>query len=1167
MVQYGEWPVVLQKETRDGILVPVGLAEASSLGNLFASSVRATTVSATNWVNLPTFGGSFTGVIDVCSIGSGTPIFDSVYNSDTLFIKALAVNNFGSFLSVTTTLGNEIQINYQAPLPVNKGGTGISTIPGANSVIYSNGTSVTGEGTFSYNGGNLSVATGFQINGTAIGIEDLFDGTTQVPNTGEVLTWAGSNWEPAVPTGGISVPNTADQILVSVNSTTVTGEPALTYNTTTNTINFVNASATTNVCASVFVENGTSLTTKYQAADATLTTIASQNPGANSYIYFTGTNTAATGTITSLARDLLNDAAASDMRATIELDISNFDDRILYVTNLKTLSATPPPTENTFLKYNSADGYHWTGVTGAGGSITVPNTPDQIVISVNSTTTTGDADFTYNSTTNTINFVNANATTNVCAAVFVENGTSLINTYLTIANATATYQPAGSYLTSPVSLTTQVNNILPIANGGTNQSSFVAHGIVYKDSLLPNATLVNAAAFTYTESTSSLKVVNASATNVCATVLVENGTSLINKYLTIANATATYQPTGSYLTTGDAALTYQPLDADLTNIAGLTYVANSYIYTNGFNAFVTGSISTCGVAILDDANFSDMRNTLGLSALATKSQVNLNSADITDTLQIANGGTNANSLANTHGVTFFDGTRLNTDSDLTFLNNLLSTSAFSATIASAGSFVENGTLLASKYLTISNATATYQPLDADLTTLASVATTGVLIFTAGNFASLANGAANTFLKYTGTSYIWTGTDGTATTPAGSNTQIQYNNNGEFGADAGLYWTTGTSRLNALSFSSPAVTATAIVWKGVNLDTTMATFSPGDYSEGGVLFYEGTLVDSTGLFTYNNTTNRLSVSAVSATVYNNIALSSQLTDVQVTGATTGQVLKWNGTKWAPAADDTGAGSNAAGSDGNVQYNNGGTLFGGDESFNFNDTTKVLSVTTASATTVSAGTIHVGGSDGIIRNLNGSINISALNGSISISAVNSVKLQGIEIDSAQWPQAGTGPAVAFYSDSASSLLNVRLNSSVINGTRDAQDAGPPQGYIAASYLTSANDQYFALNPFWNTVGVLGSQDLPSNKDVLMYNDNIYGLSAFGAIGWTWDKLSLSGGYLTDVATTAPTINKVLAYNGSQWAPTSDLIVDSITATTYNNLPPSVAGISYIMGNNLF
>jgi hypothetical protein len=64
------------------------------------------------------------------------------------------------------------------------------------------------------------------------------------------------------------------------------------------------------------------------------------------------------------------------------------------------------------------------------------------------------------------------------------------------------------------------------------------------------------------------------------------------------------------------------------------------------------------------------------------------------------------------------------------------------------------------------------------------------------------------------------------------------------------------------------------------------------------------------------------------------------------ATSGQVLKWSGSTWAPAADQTGGGaSTPGGSTGSVQFNNGGT-FGGDTSLFWDNTNKRLGLGTDS-----------------------------------------------------------------------------------------------------------------------------------------------------------------------------------------------------------------------------
>jgi hypothetical protein len=62
----------------------------------------------------------------------------------------------------------------------------------------------------------------------------------------------------------------------------------------------------------------------------------------------------------------------------------------------------------------------------------------------------------------------------------------------------------------------------------------------------------------------------------------------------------------------DLGTTYQPLDAGLTSIAGLTTSANQMLYTTGSDAYDVTSITAAGRAILDDADATAQRATLGL---------------------------------------------------------------------------------------------------------------------------------------------------------------------------------------------------------------------------------------------------------------------------------------------------------------------------------------------------------------------------------------------------------------------------------------------------------------------------------------------------------------------------------------------------------------------------
>lgn len=56
-----------------------------------------------------------------------------------------------------------------------------------------------------------------------------------------------------------------------------------------------------------------------QPLDATLTAIAGLSPGADQYIYFTGTDAATTGTITTFGRSLVDDTTAGNARTTLGL--------------------------------------------------------------------------------------------------------------------------------------------------------------------------------------------------------------------------------------------------------------------------------------------------------------------------------------------------------------------------------------------------------------------------------------------------------------------------------------------------------------------------------------------------------------------------------------------------------------------------------------------------------------------------------------------------------------------------------------------------------------------------------------------------------------------------------------------------------------------------------
>ena len=82
----------------------------------------------------------------------------------------------------------------------------------------------------------------------------------------------------------------------------------------------------------------------------------------------------------------------------------------------------------------------------------------------------------------------------------------------------------------------------------------------------------------------------------------------------------------------------QAYDAGLASIAGLTTSSGQIIYTTASDTYATSSITSAGLALLDDADAAAQRSTLGLGTLATQSTVasgnynalSINTGDIAD---------------------------------------------------------------------------------------------------------------------------------------------------------------------------------------------------------------------------------------------------------------------------------------------------------------------------------------------------------------------------------------------------------------------------------------------------------------------------------------------------------------------------------------------------------
>jgi hypothetical protein len=180
-----------------------------------------------------------------------------------------------------------------------------------------------------------------------------------------------------------------------------------------------------------------------------------------------------------------------------------------------------------------------------------------------------------------------------------------------------------------------------------------------------------------------------------------------------------------------------------------------------------------------------------------------------------------------------------------------------------------------------------------------------------------------------------------------------------------------------------------------------------------------------------------------------------------------------------------------------------------------------------------------------------------------------------------------ATLIYDYATSSYAALRLDGPELNGNRDITQANwlLSQGKIVGSFLGSASE-YFQINPYWNSPVLAqlpiydppnfsaltypGYPDIPQDKDVLVFNENLYN-KQFVPIGatprdykaWTWERLSLRGGYLYDVDTEDAALNNILRYDGSSWVDSTSATLTNVSATsaTFTNLSATNSNFSSV------
>jgi len=311
--------------------------------------------------------------------------------------------------------------------------------------------------------------------------------------------------------------------------------------------------------------------------------------------------------------------------------------------------------------------------------------------------------------------------------------------------------------------------------------------------------------------------------------------------------------------------------------------------------------------------------------------------------------------------------------------------------------------------------------------------------------------------------------------------------------------------------------------------------------------------TTGL-SYNNTTG---VMALNATI-------DDLLDVNSTGAALNQVLKWNGTAWSPALDiDTTytAGTNVAISGSNVisstdtTYtnvseftNDSGYLVSGDLS-GYAQTSSLATVATTGAYSDLSGTPSLYTNSDVDSHLNQSNptqnHVLSWDGSdyswVAQSGGGSATDKIEEGNSSVEVIDGGSNGHVMFNTNGTDRWQVTSGGHILPEANDTYDIGSADKKVRDLYLGS-NSLYIEDN----TIKTLGTDLLFNDEDVMDYA-NLKNKPSIPAQNTGGTGIQVNAGVvsldanlsnLSNVSSTSPNSGEVLKWDGSEWAPGTDL-----------------------------
>jgi len=333
-----------------------------------------------------------------------------------------------------------------------------------------------------------------------------------------------------------------------------------------------------------------------------------------------------------------------------------------------------------------------------------------------------------------------------------------------------------------------------------------------------------------------------------------------------------------------------------------------------------------------------------------------------------------------------------------------------------------------------------------------------------------------------------------------------------GTDLSNYVTTA-----ALSGSLANYDTSTEVTGKINTAIANATFFDGDYNN---LTNTPVIPDLTGYATQAWVQNQIATTDIKDLLDVTNLLSSggattlgALTDVSTTGATAGQVLKYNGTSWEPASDNT---SGAGGSNADTLDSQDGTYY-----LDYNNFTNTPTIPTDTDTTYTAGAgLTLTGTEFSLTSGHFDGQFSSLTGTPTTLAGYGITDGGsgvwADITGKPTTIAGFGITDAFDGD-YTNLTNKPTIPADVSDLTDTTNLLTGAAYTDASVDTHLNKSSAATN------------------QVLSWNGTDYAWvnNSGGGGGAT----SLGG--LSDVSSTAPTNGQVLKWDSanSTWAPALD------------------------------